>query len=205
MCSQRRGHLSLNKVKLTVVRFSRTHEHEVAYIILQNLPYDTLFETPFTARGTLIRDLILETCRKDIELAEVYLQKWPMEAKISRLFYVALLPLVPLLDDPATHHLFTRGCLMMRLASRVVKIVGRVAQAIQALAWGLSKPIPPSARACFEDWGQDTVEKDLPLSFVLPQQDEIGKLLATSGDDAHLESVEGQLAMLIEKWARLRP
>ncbi|ROT35895.1 hypothetical protein SODALDRAFT_53529 [Sodiomyces alkalinus F11] len=185
--------------------FIRMHENEVAHTILQTLPYETHFETPFTSRGTLVKDLVLEHCRSDIELAEVYLQKWPYEAMSSRVLHVATQTLVPILDDPVTHDLFTRGCVMMRLASRVMKVMGRMLQAVQALAWALDKPIPVSARVYLEDWGQDAVEKDLPVSFVLPQREEIRKLLASGVEDTDVESLEGQLGVLIEKWAKLRP
>ncbi|KAF7549675.1 hypothetical protein G7Z17_g6218 [Cylindrodendrum hubeiense] len=182
--------------------FLRMHENEVIYTTLQHLPLDTPFETQYGSPKTTVKDILLQTCRDDTVLAEVYLRKWPFGAMITRVIILTMQNLIPLLDDPASHDLFIRDSIMARLSTRATKLAGRLVQAVQALAWAMKKPIPEAARPYFEDWGPEAVEKDLPIAFVLPQLEDIKGILTSDGE-ADTAEVEGQLAFLIEKWAKM--
>ncbi|KAH6991268.1 hypothetical protein BKA56DRAFT_228047 [Ilyonectria sp. MPI-CAGE-AT-0026] len=182
--------------------FLRMHENEVIYTILQHLPADALFETRYHPPNSTVKDVLLQTCRDDTTLAEVYLRKWPFNPMITRSLNLAMYNLIPVLEDPATHDLFTRECIMARMSARASKLGAHLLQAVQALAWAMKKPIPVAARPYLEDWGPEAVEKDLPIAFVLPQLEDIKGILQ-SDNEADAAGVEDQLGFLIEKWSMM--
>lgn len=178
------------------------HENEVIYTILQHLPADALFETQYHHPNSTVKDVLLQTCRDDTTLAEVYLRKWPFNPMITRSINLTMYNLIPVLEDPETHDLFTRECIMARMSARASKLGAHLLQAVQALAWAMKKPIPVAARPYLEDWGPEAVEKDLPIAFVLPQLEDIKGILQ-SDNEADAAGVEDQLGFLIEKWSMM--
>ncbi|KAK7430954.1 hypothetical protein QQZ08_002483 [Neonectria magnoliae] len=180
----------------------RMHEHEITYTILQHLPLDTLFETPYSSPNATVKTILLQACREDTGIAELYISKWPFDGLVTRAILSTMHNLIPMLDNPETHDLFVRQSIMARLSTRTMKLAGHMFQAAQALAWALKKPIPMAARPYLEDWGQEAVEKDLPLDFVLPHLEDIEDLLA-SNVEADTAGVESQLGFLLERWAML--
>ncbi|KAH7156707.1 hypothetical protein EDB81DRAFT_398435 [Dactylonectria macrodidyma] len=182
--------------------FLRMHENEVIYTVLQHLPLNAVFDTPYNPPGTTVKDILLQTCEEDTTMAERYLRKWPFGAWVTRVIALTMLNLIPILDDPATHDLFTRDCKLSLLSTRATKLAGLLLQAALALAWAMKKPIPEAARPYVEDWGPEAVEKDLPIAFSIPQLEEIKDMLA-SDPDVDATGVENQLAFLIEKWAAM--
>ncbi|KAK7418274.1 hypothetical protein QQX98_004059 [Neonectria punicea] len=182
--------------------FLRMHEHEITYTILQHLPLDTPFETPYSSPNATVKTILLQACRGDTGIAELYISKWPFDGLVTRAILSTMHNLIPMLDDLETHDLFVRQSIMARLSTRTMKLAGHMFQAAQALAWALKKPIPMAARPYLEDWGQEAVEKDLPLDFVLPHLEDIKDLLA-SDVEADTAGVEGHLGFLLERWAML--
>ncbi|KAH7122183.1 hypothetical protein B0J13DRAFT_157389 [Dactylonectria estremocensis] len=182
--------------------FLRWHENEVIYTLLLHLPFDTVFDTPYNPPNTTVKDILLQTCREDTALAEMYLRKWPFSAMVTRVISLTMLNLIPILDDPKTHDLFTTDCKLSLLSTRATKLAGLLLQAALALAWAMKKQIPEAARPYLEDWGPEAVAKDLPIAYVVPQLEEIKEMLA-SDPDADVTGVENHLAFLIEKWAAM--
>ncbi|KAF5027613.1 hypothetical protein F66182_284 [Fusarium sp. NRRL 66182] len=156
--------------------FLRMDENWMAYTLLQGIPPSTRFGAPHNLAA---KDICIQHCRSDTDIIESYIQKWPIDSPVAHQLYVSMQILVPLLDDTTAQDLF----------------------ATQAFAWAMKKAIPEAARPYLEGWTQEAVEKDLPISFALPQQDEIKTLLAS--DEAVDGPSAGQLSSLIEKWALL--
>ncbi|KAI0145128.1 hypothetical protein GGR57DRAFT_322203 [Xylariaceae sp. FL1272] len=181
--------------------FLRMHESEIAFSLLQGLPPEQLFRTDFDpAESFTVRDVCLRHCRSDTELIESYIRQWPIDSLVTRQLYMSMQPLVLLLEEPEAKDLFTRDCFMARLSAHNLKVGGFFLQATQAFAWAMKKDIPEAARPYLEGWTQDVVKKDLPVSFAIPQQDEIRQLLEDGGGDENAY-IGAQLGALIEKWA----
>ncbi|KPM43052.1 hypothetical protein AK830_g3526 [Neonectria ditissima] len=148
------------------------HENEVAYTILQNLPVNTPFEAANNLINGTVKTVQLQICEDDTAIVELYLSRWPFDELVTRAIMLTLHNLVSILDDPESHDLFVRNCIMAQLSTRTMRLAGYMFQAAQALAWAMKKPIPMAARPYLQGWKKETVEKNLPLEFVLPHQEE---------------------------------
>lgn len=180
------------------------HESEIIFTILRGLPLDTPFDTLYDLPGTTVKGIIQQRCRTDVELLRCYMQKWgSLDCLVSRHAHICMHSLIPLLNDPATHPVFTMACMIARQATLNMKVMGYLLQGVQAFAWAMRKTIPESARPFLQGWGAEAIVSDLPLAFVLPQQEDIKDAFAPDSRKV-LREVEDQLGALIERWARIR-
>lgn len=175
------------------------HENEIAYSLLQTLPLNTPFDNPFSPKGVNTKDLLLEICHSDTEMAELFIRTWPLDSLITRQLYLTMQPLVLLLHDPVSHELFTKDCALARLATHHLPMGVCFLQATQAFAWASKQAIPLTAQAHLTDWAHQSVEEDPPVSYALPQYDWVKRICAS---DEHEDDPEAQLGVLIQKWAR---
>lgn len=179
--------------------FLQMHENEITYVLIQNLPLDTSFDNPFNTKGITVKDLLLRTCQSDIEMADIFLQKWHPDAIVTRQLYLAMQPLVLLLHDPVSHELFTRACSLARVTAHHPPVGVCFIHAIQAFAWASKQTIPAAAQVHLQDFDRETVQQDPPVSYALPQYGWLKKIciLEECEDDP-----EPQLGALMQKWAR---
>jgi hypothetical protein len=175
----------------------RYHQSEAAISILQRLDSNVRFPQSDSS----VKELYLEHCSAVCDTIDRYLKQWPAEGLTGRGIYIAVTPLIPLLDDPATHSLFERGCCHLRLCIPNLPIFKLLLQAIQAIAWSMKKEIPPNARYCFEGLGKLDTAKDLPLSFVLPQQKEFLESLERDKDDDEEGDISEELSAILARWS----
>jgi hypothetical protein len=136
---------------------------------------------------------------------ESYVRKWRFKDYSSMAvcgFYNPSLTLTSMLQDPRSHDLFTRACFALRQTARDYPMSRFILQGLQALAWSLKQPIPPSAQRWIDSVGSQKDElRDVPMGFVIPQYDEIRQLLS---DDEHDSSQIGsELGTLISKWSAM--
>lgn len=179
------------------------HETEIIFTILRDVPLGTPFHNLYDLPGTTVRDILRKRCITDVELIEVYMYKWQSLGGLAyRHIHLCMYALIPLLDDSATHPAFSTACMIAQQGISRMKVLGYLLQGIQAFAWAMGKIIPESARRYLHGWGVEAIEPDLPVSFVLPQPDNVKEALARNSGSL-LEEVESQLGSLIELWARL--
>lgn len=162
------------------------------------MPIDIPFGVPYSST---VKDLCIQHCRHDTEIIGSFIKKWPTNLMIAHQLYISMQTLVPILDDIAVQDLFTKSCRMAQLSSGSVRLSGVLLQATQAFVWAMEKFIPEPARQHLEGWTQETVEKDLPMSFALPPRGEVMEVLASDENDQ--ECSIWNLGTLIEKWAML--
>ncbi|KAG4255551.1 hypothetical protein FPRO04_08496 [Fusarium proliferatum] len=181
-----------------VTCFLRIDENLILYTLLQDMPIDIPFGVPYSST---VKDLCIQHCRHDTEIIGSFIKKWPTNLMIAHQLYISMQTLVPILDDIAVQDLFTKSCRMAQLSSGSVRLSGVLLQATQAFVWAMEKFIPEPARQHLEGWTQETVEKDLPMSFALPPRGEVMEVLASDENDQ--ECSIWNLGTLIEKWAML--
>jgi hypothetical protein len=173
----------------------------IAYNILRPLHP----EAGFGGGTTSVRSLLIRHCTVDTELMEQYVKYWPLKeySPMANLaFYSITLTLVSILYDPRAQDLFTRSCCLMRFTARDLPVARYIFQALKALAWTLKQTIPQSALQYFENLGPGKDElKDIPVGYIIPQQDEIRELLSDDGKDSGRIAVE--LGTLLAKWSAL--
>ncbi|EFZ00818.2 Zn(2)-C6 fungal-type DNA-binding domain protein [Metarhizium robertsii ARSEF 23] len=184
-------------------KLARMHETEIIFTILRDVPLDTPFHNLYDLPGTTVRDILRKRCIADVELIGVYMNKWQFLGGLAyRHIHLCMYALIPFLDDSATHPAFSTACMIAQQGISRMKVLGYLLQGIQAFAWAMGKTIPESARRYLHGWGVEAIEPDLPVSFVLPQPDNVKEALARNSGSL-LEEVESQLGSLIELWARL--
>ncbi|KAI7764089.1 hypothetical protein LZL87_006471 [Fusarium oxysporum] len=181
-----------------VTCFLRMDENLILYTLLQDMPAEIPCGVPYSST---VKDLCIQHCRHDTDIIGSFINKWPTNLMIAHQLYISMQTLVPILDDTTAQDLFTKGCRMTQLSSRSVRMSGVLLQATQAFVWAMDKSIPEPARQYLEGWTQETVEKDLPMSFALPPREEVKEVLASDGSDQ--ECSIWNLGTLIEKWAML--
>ncbi|KAM4057836.1 C6 transcription factor [Hirsutella rhossiliensis] len=180
--------------------FLRMHENEVGFGIVQVTRHEALFETPASQPGTTIGDLCLHHCSSVSKTIEAYLARWPFDSLLWRHLYLSMQPLVLMFDNPIAVDIFTKNCMMMRYGCRTFRVCGHLIQATQAFAWAINQPIPDSALPYLEGWTREEANgEDLPVSFALPQQDDVKDLLAANL--AGTDNEEDQLGALLKRWA----
>jgi hypothetical protein len=112
----------------------------------------------------------------------------------------SLLSLVSFLDEdgqPQVREYFIRGCVTLRLAGDHFPMVTSLMRGIKALVSSLNKHMPEPALWCFADADLLTDVSDIPMSYFVPQHEELRELFATRGDGIQ-EMI--RLGALIEKW-----
>ncbi|KJZ69553.1 hypothetical protein HIM_11046 [Hirsutella minnesotensis 3608] len=181
--------------------YLRMQENEVAFGIIQTLRHSTLFETPASQPGTTIGDLCLYHCGSNAKWCDAYLSKWPFDTLIWRHLYLSMQPLVLMFDIPAACDIFANECMMMRYGCQTFRICGILLQAMQAFAWAINQTVPENARIYLEGWTKEDAmgEEELPMSFALPQQDDVKDLLQQNMEGS--TSVEHHLGSLVKKWS----
>lgn len=151
-------------------------------------------------------DLLLQHCKNDLEVSEVYTSFWPPELSgyFTNGLYNTIITLASLLHEPRSHDLFARACSLERSAARHFPLVRLILKGIHTLVLSLGQDIPPAAKWCFENLeftGDDL--KDVPVSYALPLHEQMRKSLLTTGEET--ESVEDremgvQMGALISRW-----
>ncbi|KAF5234649.1 hypothetical protein FANTH_12001 [Fusarium anthophilum] len=177
---------------------SRGAESYPSNVFLKDMPTDIPFGVPYSST---VKDLCIQHCRHDTEIIGSFIKKWPTNLMIAHQLYISMQTLVPILDDTAAQDLFTKSCQMAQLSSGSIRLSGVLLQATQAFVWAMEKYMPESARQHLEGWTQETVEKDLPMSFALPPRGEVKEVLTS--DEIDQECSIWNLGTLIEKWAML--
>ncbi|KAK2931233.1 hypothetical protein FoTM2_008743 [Fusarium oxysporum f. sp. vasinfectum] len=190
--------LVLERNLTPVTCFLRMDENLILYTLLQYMPAEIPFGVPYSST---VKDLRIQHCRHDTDIIASFIKKWPTNLMVAHQLYISMQTLVPILDDTAAQDLFTKSCRMAQLSSRNIRLSGVLLQATQAFVWAMDKSIPEPARQYLEGWTQETVEKDLPMSFALPPRGEVKEVLASDGSDQ--ECSIWNLGTLIEKWAML--
>lgn len=173
-------------------------ENLILYTLLQYMPAEIPFGVPYSST---VKDLRIQHCRHDTDIIASFIKKWPTNLMVAHQLYISMQTLVPILGETAAQDLFTKSCRMAQLSSRSIRLSGVLLQATQAFVWAMDKSIPEPARQYLEGWTQETVEKDLPMSFALPPRGEVKEVLASDGSDQ--ECSIWNLGTLIEKWAML--
>jgi hypothetical protein len=173
-------------------------ENLILYTLFRDMPVETPFGVPY---NSTVKDLCIQHCRHDTEIIGSFIKKWPANLMLAHQLYISMETLVPIIDDTAAQDLFTRNSRMAQLSSSSLRLSGVLIQAIQAFVWAMDKSIPEPARQYLDGWTQETVEKDLPISFALPPREEVKEVLASDGDEQ--ECSIWNLGTLIEKWAML--
>ncbi|KAM4067534.1 hypothetical protein HRG_001434 [Hirsutella rhossiliensis] len=158
-----------------------------------------LGSTPASQPGTTIRDLCLHHCSSDSHVVDAFLGRWPFDSLLWRHLYLSMQPLVLLFRNAVARDIFAKDCMMMRHGCHTFPICGLLLQATQAFAWAVDQPLPDEARPYLEGWTREEFTPgDLPVSFALPQQDDIKDLMtAARGDSAN----EDELGSLMQRWA----
>ncbi|KAG5771828.1 hypothetical protein H9Q72_001763 [Fusarium xylarioides] len=177
---------------------ARIDENLILYTLLQDMPTDIPFGVPYSST---VKDLCIQNCRHDTDIIGSFIKKWPTNLMIAHQLYISMQTLVPILDDTTAQDLFTKSCRMAQLSSGSVRLSGVLLQATQAFVWAMDKYIPEPARQHLEGWTQETVDKDLPMSFALPSRGEVKEVLTS--DESDQEYSVWNLGTLIEKWAIL--
>ena len=153
-----------------------------------------------------VKDIIIHHCELDTDLFERYMKSNPPVSLLGRGLYVSTTALIPFLDYPGTHSLFTKNSFMLRLCIPRLRITAMLLKGIRAMAWGMKKRIPASAKEYFEGLddmaGPQVDPKDVPTAFALPHQQRIVELLSDDGSE-EMEKLGDQLATLIARWSSL--
>ncbi|RKL02913.1 hypothetical protein BFJ68_g11702 [Fusarium oxysporum] len=173
-------------------------EFNTGNMLPKYMPAEIPFGVPYSST---VKDLRIQHCRHDTDIIASFIKKWPTNLMVAHQLYISMQTLVPILDDTAAQDLFTKSCRMAQLSSRSIRLSGVLLQATQAFVWAMDKSIPEPARQYLGGWTQETVEKDLPMSFALPPRGEVKEVLASDGSDQ--ECSIWNLGTLIEKWAML--
>jgi len=170
---------------------------EVALAIFLSLPLDTALSLP---GAKCIKDIYITHCNEGMQTVENLLSKWHVDysSSIFTIPYNTAVNLVSWLHDERTHDPFARACCVLRWTARDLPMSGLMLQGIQALAFTLKQVIPEAARVFFEGLqvggGKGGDLKDVPMSFILPQYDEVKELLADE-EEERSSSVDGASAM----------
>jgi hypothetical protein len=169
--------------------------NEVAILILQTLPRDLVLEQD---DNDCVKDLIIRHANKIFQVADQHIKYWPVDILLSRALYCSLSTLVPYLGDDSLDKSFTRGCWMLRLCASSFPLFRLLLLSIKGVASGINRKIPVVARPCFDGLELPDTSKDLPLSFVLPEQSDILELADKGGD---LSQTGAELSHIISKWS----
>ncbi len=172
---------------------------EAAFGIIQTLRHQALFETPASQPGTIVKDLCLFHCQSVVDKVRSFLSHWRFDGFIWRFLYVALQPLVLLLDDPQGRQLFVNACQMMRTGADRYPICDTLLYALRAFAWAIGREIPADAMPSISTQEVYTHLKSLPIGFSLPKQGDVKDLLRAKAREA--DKSEENLAALIKAWA----
>ena len=175
------------------------HMNEVAFAIIQNQQHSTPFQVLGSRPGVTIRDICVEHCRSDIETSRSFLSHWPFEACLWRHLYMAMQPLILMLDTSENRQLFTMACTMLRSGYSKFRLCGHLLQATLAFARVVGKELPEEALPQFEGCMESLETQNLPLSFALPRQDDVMKLLQGRHSSKTRDTIsDDDLGMLIE-------
>lgn len=177
--------------------------NEVAFSLVQTLRHRTLFEMPAAQPGTTIYELCLYHSRSTIDSIETMLQTSPFQAAHWRYLYVAMHPLVLLLDKPRASETFTKACRMMRYGSETFAVCDYLLHATQAFAWAVGRTLPKVAEQYLPERkiGGGSQGKEDNVSFALPRQDDVWDLM-TAGRTLRKKSVdvEEDIGLLVQNW-----
>lgn len=152
--------------------------------------------------------MLIQHCKNDLEVLEAYTGLYSPESSgfFFNGLYNIITTLASLLHEPRSHNLFARACGLERSAVHHFPIVKFVLKGAHALVLSLGQDIPPSAKWCFEnlEFTEDDL-KDVPVSFALPLQEEMRRLLLTNGEGAYTAEdrdmgAQIQLGALLSKW-----
>ena len=97
---------SLAKFVLHLTISTRMHINEVAFAIIQNQQHSTPFQILGSRPDITVKDLCMEHCRSDIETSRSFLSHWPFEACLWRHLYMAIQPLIIMLNSSEDRQLF---------------------------------------------------------------------------------------------------
>jgi hypothetical protein len=150
---------------------------------------------------------MLAHIKSDIEVLESHLKFWRQDNSPIRHSFLILSNLVPFLNDPTTHILFTRASYLISLFLPYIPLTRFMMIGIEALAWRAKQVIPASARPYFDDLSREPENfEDLPLTFVLPQQEDLQALLeddVDGGIENGKNQIGNQLGAIIARWSAI--
>jgi hypothetical protein len=145
-------------------------------------------------------------CKRDIENMERYISKWTLKdysAVSLKGLYNSLMTLVSMLHIPLAAELFTRASYILRLtAGRYMLSSDLILKAVESIAYALKQQIPIASRPYFIGLNGLENVKDVPMSFELPPQDEIRRVLSEEGGD-DIKEMGMQLGTFITRWNKI--
>lgn len=152
-----------------------------------------------------VKELIIQFCRHEVERGERFLKLWPHAGHgvVGRGQFLALVSLVPFLEDENIHRMFASGCNSLHHCTRWVPALRTLLCTIEAVAWRMNKKIPSFALPYFRDLEVVADVRDLPTSFVLPPLKDL--LADTYEDQDHGDHSKSgnEISRLIARWSAL--
>jgi hypothetical protein len=177
--------------------FLFVHFHETIIGVIRPLHLDTI-----VIDGHTVKDLCLRYCAIDVANMEQYQRMWPYREFSGMIFpgpYNAIISMTPWLDDPRTHDTFTRAAALLAYPAKELAMPRTVLRAVRALTGALKQRIPFSAQRYFMHIDREADDaKDVPMSFVLPDQEVLRELLTDEVQER--TKLGAQLGALISKW-----
>ncbi|KAG5945456.1 hypothetical protein E4U53_006704 [Claviceps sorghi] len=154
--------------------------------------------------GWTVKALSLNYCKVDIDNMERFVRVYTLRdyACINICgVYNSILILVFHMADPAVHALFAKASWLILQTGRDFPMSRYILQGIKAMSWSLKVALPPTARPYYENLGsKKEAFRDIPISFALPEQNHVRRMLA----DASVQKGRGEdMGTLLSKWSAM--
>ncbi|KAG6019116.1 hypothetical protein E4U41_003392, partial [Claviceps citrina] len=184
------------------------YTNEVLTSILRPLHPLTEIEPGWTARA-----LCLNCCRVDLDNMERFVDTYTLRdyACINICgAYNSILILVFHLADPAVHELFAKASRLILRTGDDFPMSRFILQGVKALSWSLKVALPPAARPYYDDLGgRKEALRDLPISFALPEQNTVRRMLTSPSASASASAPAPggrraeDMGTLLSKWSAM--
>ncbi|KAK2603543.1 hypothetical protein QQS21_004312 [Conoideocrella luteorostrata] len=176
-----------------------SYVNEVLISILRPLNPLTEIEPGWTAKA-----LCLHYCKIEIDNMERFVEIYTLRdyACINICgAYNSILILVFHMNDPAVHEMFTKASRLILQTGADFPMSRFILQGIKAMSWSLKISIPPPARQYYFNLGKEKSEfRDIPISFALPEQNNVRKLLT---DSSRPKGRVEDMGTLLSKWSAM--
>ncbi|KAI9750704.1 MAG: hypothetical protein M4579_006352 [Chaenotheca gracillima] len=196
--------LSLQPDSLPNIYHLRTYYYMSLMAILRPLQALPFLQLPKDLGSP--KDLCFKYSKQAMSNAELFEKLYPLKSSMNTCtpYLCAFTLILRLNEDTDTQEYFTQACRILRKIQGNFPAMGLVLEGLQAFAKFYNVHTPDDAEQYFEGHGFDkSAVQDIPVSFVLPSQDEMRDLLlgdkaaASSGPPrVHVESIGD----LISQW-----
>ncbi|KAG5987782.1 hypothetical protein E4U43_004946, partial [Claviceps pusilla] len=115
--------------------------------------------------------------------------------------YNSILILVFHMADPAVHALFAKASRLILHTGGDFPMSRFILHGIKAMSWSLKVALPPEARPYYEDLGSRKESfRDIPISFALPEQNHVRRMLT---DSSVRRGKAEDMGTLLSKWSAM--